>query len=279
MGLDNTNNNKIIYYYQTFSSLTPLIEEELNNVYVYVSSLHFGKDIRGSYLNLNNTSPDSQVDVLEDLEKASIAGITILVMLGGAGGAYGALFSDFNYYYVLLYNFLKKYPFIQGIDLDVEEVTSIEDIEKLVNQLDKDFGTDFIITMAPIESAMSSDSPGLGSFSYKELYHSSVGNRINWFNVQCYNLFTEDVYSSIIENGYPVEKITFGMLGDNVNPNNFPAAVEEIKTTISKYPNMNGVCLWEYGDTRIDPLVWGKTINRIFKGCDLDSTAYSCNIM
>lgn len=274
------NNNKIIYYYQNFTSLNTLISQSFQNVYVYVASLHFDKDPDGQpYLTLNNTSPDSQIELWLDLEKASINGINILVMLGGAGGAYGEFFNDYTYNYQLLYNFLKEYPLIKGIDLDVEEQTSISDIKKLINQLSSDFGDKFIISMAPIESAMSSNIPGFGGFSYKDLFQSWEGQRINWFNVQCYQFFTESVYTSIIQNGYPPEKITFGMLGDNFTPDSFPEATKELEATYQNYPTMNGVCLWEYGDTTIDPIQWGTTINNIFQEKFELEPDYSCSQM
>lgn len=262
--INNEKNNKIIFYYQTFSSLKPLVDLKLNNVYVYISSLHFGKDEIGNhYLHLNDSIPESLTELWEDVELAHLAGINILVMLGGAGGAYTDLFNNFQYNYILLYNFLKKYPFIKGIDLDVEEYTDLDNIKMLINKLHTDFGNEFIITMAPVESSMSSDSPGMGGFIYKNLYLSESGKLINWFNVQCYYLFTEDVYKSIIDNGYPEEKITFGMLGDNFTPDTFREAAKEIEKTIEKYPMMNGVCLWEYGDTNIKPITWAETIDNI----------------
>ena len=256
---------KIIYYYQTFSSLKPLILTNIKNICIYASSLHFGRDTSGApYLNLNDSAPEQQTYVLMDLENANLNGITIMVMLGGAGGAYGALFRDFDAYYQLLYLFLKKYPFIKGIDLDVEEPVTLPNIQLLIKCLDRDFGKKFIITMAPISPSMSSDNPGMGGFSYKKLYQSWQGQRINWFNVQCYGNYTAAVYQSIIENGYPADKIVFGMLGDSYNPANFPAALNEIKRVSHDYVNMGGVCLWEYGDTTIDPIVWGLDIDKIF---------------
>ena len=259
------NNHKIIYYYQSFSSLHDLINLKLDNVYIYVASLHFGIDKEGErYISLNDSSPDSQIDLWTDIEIANEAGLNIMVMLGGAGGAYTSFFQDFNYYYNLLFNFLKRYNFISGIDLDVEENSDLGNIRLLINKLRYDFGDKFIVTMAPIESAMVTDSPGIGGFSYKDLYKSREGQMINWFNVQAYNIFSEDIYTQIINNGYPPEKIVFGMLGDNYNPTTFLDAVTEIKKIYDKFPRMNGVCLWEYGDTAIDPLIWGTTISKIF---------------
>lgn len=258
--------NKLIYYYQTYSSLNPLIKANLKQVYVYASSLHFGRDVFGApYLNLNDSTPDQQPDFLLDLENAYLNGITIMVMLGGAGGAYGAMFSDFDTYYQLLHQFLKAYPFIRGIDLDVEEPVTMANIQHLIDCLDRDFGAEFIITMAPIAPSMSSDNPGMGGFSYKHLYQSGQGQRINWFNVQCYANYTADVYQSIINNGYPADKIVFGMLGDSYSPINFPSALDEIKKVSHQHVNMGGVCLWEYGDTTIDPIVWGTSISRVIR--------------
>ncbi len=257
--------SKIIYYYQSFTNLEKLVATQLKNVYIYVSSLHFGMDQTGTRIfYLNNSSPDCQMDLWMDILKTSLSGMTILVMLGGAGGAYHYLFQDFETYYEMLYLFLKKYPFIRGIDLDVEETITLDNIKSLINRLHQDFGKDFIITMAPIEAAMSSDFPGLGGFSYKTLYHSPEGQRINWFNVQCYASYTAEVYQEIIKNGYPEEKITFGMLGDNFTNDTFTQATTEIKKIVKQFPKMNGVCLWEYGDTKVDPIIWSKTIRKIF---------------
>ena len=89
---------KIIYYYQTFSSLIPLVHEKLENVVVYVSSIHFGKNSVNSkpYIHLNNQTPDIFPDLWLETELASCSGIKIMTMLGGAAGAYDELFSDFN---------------------------------------------------------------------------------------------------------------------------------------------------------------------------------------
>ena len=43
----------------------------------------------------------------------------------------------------------------------------------LINSLDCDFGSKFYITMAPVSFALTSDSPGMGNFSYKTLLNSS----------------------------------------------------------------------------------------------------------
>ena len=76
-----------------------------------------------------------------------------MFMVGGAGGAYNSLFSNFDVYYKMLKKAIIKYN-IKGIDLDVEENTDINNIKKIINQLDKDFGKDFIITMAPVGSSL-----------------------------------------------------------------------------------------------------------------------------
>ena len=92
-------------------------------------------------------------------------------MIGGAGGAYSALFSDFDTYYPLLFKLLRKHRFITGIDLDIEESVNIKDVKKLMNKLISDFGEDLTITMAPVSYALMNDGSGLGGFSFLELYN------------------------------------------------------------------------------------------------------------
>ena len=79
-----------------------------------------------------------------------------MIMLGGAGGAYTSMFSNYECYYDKLYKFLQSKPFIQGIDLDIEEEVSLDNVKKLIKRIDTDFNKDFIITMAPIGGALTS---------------------------------------------------------------------------------------------------------------------------
>merc|ERR1711871_325427 len=113
-----------------------------------------------------------------------------MLMVGGAGGAYQELFSNYNIFYNLLKNQIKKRPFIKGIDLDVEEETNIDYIKLLINQIDNDFGKDFIITMAPVGVYLENNTKGMGGFSYQELFNTKEGERINWFNGQFYYNFS-----------------------------------------------------------------------------------------
>ena len=256
---------KLIYYYQSFSELSVLRQQQFKNLYLYISSLHFGTDISNKpYLHLNDSTPQSQYQLWKDIEITSQQGAHILVMLGGAGGAYATLFQDFETYYSLLYKFLKQYTYIEGIDLDVEEYVGLEPIQKLITRIRNDFGKEFIITMAPVAYSMTSDGDGMGGFCYKDLYHSHQGSSINWFNVQCYGCYDYETYQQIIKNGYPSGKIVMGMLGDNYDPSNFPDALTQLEKVLKSYPTMGGSVLWEYGDTTISPITWGIQINLLF---------------
>lgn len=257
--------NNIIYYYQTMSTLSPIIKLGQKNIIVYISSIHFGKNNKGEpYIHINDAKPNNQGNLWNDAYNAYNNDIKIMVMMGGAGGAYTDLFNNFDTYYNLLVNFLSDYSFISGIDLDIEEYVNIENVKMLINKLKTDFGNNFIVTMAPIAQALESDEPGLGGFSYKELYNSNEGKLINWFNVQCYGCYNFTTISNIVNNGYPSNKIVFGMLGDNFNSNTFQEALSEINKVYKKYNNIKGCVLWEYGDTNIDPIIWGTSINKIF---------------
>ena len=270
---------KIIYYYQEFIPLKPLIEKSLSNVYIYISSIHFGKGSDSiPYIHINNNEPNNQNDLWDIVKEASNNNITIMLMIGGAGGAYGALFSNFEIYYKLLFDLITQYKdIIKGVDLDIEEYVDIIKVRMLIDRLSYDFGDDFIITMAPIAPSMYTDENGMGGFSYKDLYNSKEGQRINWFNVQCYGNYSFNTYKSIIQNGYPENKIVFGMLGDNYDTDSFKQALNEIYNVVTLYTDMAGCVLWEYSDTKIDPIIWGTDIDKILNNSStvLD---WLCNI-
>ena len=142
---------------------------------------------------------------------------------------------------------MKSKKFITGIDLDIEEQVNIKNVKKLINNLVKDFGEDFIITMAPVADSLMNDNPSVfSSLNYKELYKSLEGRAIKWFNVQAYGCFNFETYDKIIKNDYPPEKIVFGMISGDFLNDNFNVALNEIKKIKDKYPNMAGCDNWEY---------------------------------
>lgn len=262
---------KTIYYYQTFVGLHDLMSHVQDIDVIIVSSIHFGKDKSGQKnIFLNDNIPYDPIfnDLWLETEKLSVQGCTIMLMMGGAGFAYKELFSDFDTYYPLLKQLIMEKSWIKGIDLDVEENTSIDNIKMLINCLVKDFSDDneFIITMAPVASTLSIDGSSFAGFNYKELYNSIEGDHVHWFNTQCYDSFSYDTYDSIIKNGYPPEKIVMGMESGQFNESSFPKALDEIKKIKDKYPKFSGVFDWEYLNAppnKIDPSDW----TRLIKNC------------
>ena len=240
---------KIIYYYQTFNGLSELLSRPLiKNINIYICSLHFNTDNKGNItLHLNDNLPEYYSNVWKEINEASKKGNRILCMLGGAGGAYTTLFNKYDICYPLLKSFLKKYKVIKGIDLDIEEYVELNNIKKLINQINIDFGDDYIITMAPVQYALANDLPGLGGFCYKDLYKSIEGSKISWFNCQSYNDYSINSYNDIINNGYPSNKIVYGMIGDQTTGNLFKTNIlPTINSIYKKYPYMSGVFIWEY---------------------------------
>ena len=184
-------------------------------------------------------------------------------MIGGAGGAYQNLFENFENNYKLLKELLDEKTWIQGIDLDIEESTNIKNIQMLIDKLIDDFGEDFIITMAPLSSTLQNDGSSIAGFNYKELYKSKQGKHINWFNVQCYDSFSEETFVSMIKNGYPSNKIVMGMESGQFDEKTFKNVINMLKNLQLKYRNIGGVFDWEYLDappSKTDPSLWCRLI-------------------
>ena len=235
---------KIVYYYQTFCGLQKVIDDSNNNItHIHLSSIHFDVDD----IHLNDYSPyderfESVWDDLDILRQKK--DINTILMIGGAGGAFQQMFTDFDKYYKMVYTLItSKKNLIKGVDLDIEEEVDINDIIKLILRFKSDFGLDFIISMTPIQSSLQTDNSGMGGFVYKHLYNK-LGNLIDYFNVQCYGDYSIDCIKSIVKNGYPVEKINMGMMSYQYNVT-IPDIIKEI---IKLYPHFGGVYDWEYND-------------------------------
>ena len=252
---------RIIYYYQTFIGLKDILIPNTKVTHIHLSSIHFGTDNNNPYIHLNDHQPTDPIfdSVWDDLKEAKKLGIKIILMVGGAGGAFQTLFSNYNTYYNLLKNLVySKKDIIDGIDLDIEEQVSINNVEHLIKTIKTDFGSNFIITMAPIQNSMQSDQPGMGGFIYKDLYKTS-GSLIDYFNVQCYFEYSVNAYKEIINNGYPIEKIVMG----SISSQDITQNINTIKNIVQIYPNIGGVFNWEYYDSPPDshnPGTWAHII-------------------
>jgi hypothetical protein len=237
---------KIILYYQTFTDITPVIIKKSPVTHIHVAAIHFGQDEQGNpYIHLNNYSPYNNKfdDMWKYMEQASKLGIEVKLMIGGAGGAFATLFSNYNIYYSFIKTLLIMKTFISGIDLDVEEETDIKNIERLILDLKKDFGQKFTISLAPVQYSLQRDVPGIGGFSYKDLIHSSVGKHINYLNGQFYEDYTKEAYMDVINNNYNSSCIVMGMEGTD----NLKDRLSELHNLYIKYgEKFGGVFLWEY---------------------------------
>jgi len=260
---------KTIYYYQTFVGLDKCFSH-LEDIDVFIiSSLHFGKDKEGKksiYLNDNKPYDTIFRELWLQTEKASTQGTTIMLMMGGAGLAYNELFSDFKTYYPQLVELITTKSWIKGIDLDIEESVSLDNIKMLMNCLVRDFGKEFIITMAPVSSTLSYDGSSMAGFNYKELYDSPEGKLIHWFNTQCYGSYSFQTYDSIVKNGYPPEKVVMGMESGQFDDKTFENAILEVIKIKQKYPTFAGVFDWEYLNAPPkpdDPSQWAKLMKKL----------------
>jgi hypothetical protein len=271
-----SNKSRIIYYYQTFSGLSQLIEKPNNTVsHIHLSSIHFGVNPDGSpYIHLNNEPPDSSKfdNVWNELKQLSEKGVKIVLMVGGAGTAFTDLFANYDVYFPMLYNTIKKFNIICGIDLDIEEFVNIENVKMLIRDIKNLLGNNFSISMSPLAYSLSSNVAGMGGFIYKDLYNSPEGNLIEYFNGQFYGNYNLQTFEDCVNNGYPPNKIIMGMMS---NINNFDDLLEQTILTIEKYPNMGGVYCWEWYNAppfgEKDPSEWSNQMNTIIHSSPLSS--------
>lgn len=258
---------RVIYYYQTqyyngvYVSLAPIWQRgnpAAKKPYVtdlIVAAFHLGYDQNNQpYIHLNDNIPqDPMFDTMwQQVKTLQGKGVTVRMMLGGAAqGSYADLFSNWSVFYPILRTTIRQYR-LNGIDLDVEENVTLANIEKLINALSNDFGSKFVITLAPVATALEGGA-NLSGFNYDDLYKSRAGAKIAYFDTQFYSGFgslgsTSD-YDAVISHGYPPDKVVAGMIANPADGFGFVpinTVVQTVQQLVAQYPSFGGVDAWEY---------------------------------
>jgi cyclin-dependent kinase len=146
-----------------------------------------------------------------------------------------------------------------GLDLDIEEPTSIFLTTKLLKRLRSDFGENFLLTLAPVMPALLPLKPYLAAFCYRllhpelppptplvrafikahllpshshmsgfnhfELESSEAGKLVSWYNVQFYcgwgDAGDERLYEAIVSSGWNPRKVVLGVVTNPENGSGF----------------------------------------------------------
>ncbi|CAI6331823.1 unnamed protein product [Periconia digitata] len=281
---------RLIVYHQTihdpagnYHSLLPLLTNNTGITHIIVAAIHLN-DGPGN-ITLNDHRPDDKRhdQLWGEVKWVQACGVKVLGMLGGAAqGSFeklGGSDEDFEAHYLPLKTLITTTS-LNGLDLDVEEVIPLRTATRLISRLRADFGPEFIITMAPVATALIPDPkipshlrpprpvlsstgatpnplhptlPHLSGFSYPELECSVFGREIAWYNTQFYcgwgDAGTTQWYDTIIAAGWSPNRVVMGVV---TNPGNGAGHVpiEKLRDNCtrlrSKYSNFGGVMGWEY---------------------------------
>ncbi|MCJ1226952.1 hypothetical protein MMC12_003607 [Toensbergia leucococca] len=273
---------RIVCYHQThyhngkFVSLLPLLSEKTDVTHVIIAAIHInGRD--NITLNDNEYTDPKNEPLWEEVRTLQRAGIKVLGMLGGAHqGSFTALdgeIESFEAHYKILHE-LVIWTGLDGLDLDVEEAMSLAGMIRLIDRLKWDLGRDFLITLAPVATAMRGQQ-NLSGFEYEAL-EKAFSTNIAWYNTQFYCgwgcMETTADYEKIIARGWPAKKIVIGLV---TNPANCAGwvpddALRETLTALKKsYPDLGGVMGWEYFNSMTEadgegtPWCWAKFMSKL----------------
>ncbi|MEV6795749.1 glycosyl hydrolase family 18 protein [Streptomyces sp. NPDC051320] len=253
-----TTGKRVVVYYQTqfdngsYVSPRALTDHATGVTDVIAGAIHLNDD--GS-VTLNDTSPDDPKfdQMWSDLSAMQGQGVHVLGMLGGAAvGSFQRLDTDFDTYYPKLKNVVSSHH-LDGIDLDVEEQMSLPGVERVIDQLHSDFGAGFLVTLAPVATALNGGG-NLSGFGYDALYRDRA-DAISWFNAQFYcgwgSLQNTGGYEGVIDHGVvPPSKVVAGTLTNAANCGSGYVPMDTLKSTVAglsdEYPDFGGVAGWEY---------------------------------
>jgi hypothetical protein len=247
---------RVVVYYQTqyvngvYVSPKALTDNNTGVTDVLVGAIHLDPDV----VHLNDDPPESPkfTQMWADLHAMQAKGVHVSAFVGGAAqGSFQRLDTDFATYYPRLKNLVTTYG-LNGLDLDVEESMSQAGINRLIDQLTTDFGTGFIITLAPVATALSGGG-NLSGFNYETLERDR-GAKIDWYNAQFYcgwgSMANTTGYDNIINRGlFTPNKVVTGVVTNSANCSGYvalPTLKNTLAALVAKYPTFGGVDGWEY---------------------------------
>ncbi|KAJ6631611.1 endo-beta-N-acetylglucosaminidase [Mycena sp. CBHHK59/15] len=222
--------------------------------HLFLAAFHINGD---KSVHLNDNPPEAPLfdQMWTDIAQMQESGVKVIGMLGGAApGTYSLLTAaNFDTYYPILANYISEYH-LDGMDLDVEQSTAMSVIVNLITQLKADFGDDFIITLAPVASAMTEGS-NLSGFDYITL-EKTMGSQISWYNAQFYSgfgtLFPDTQYINIVNYGSGLDpnRLVASVLTSPANGGGYISpseVVSSVKALSAMYGfNFGGINGWEY---------------------------------
>lgn len=239
---------RVLLFYQTLVDLTPLLQRPSSVTDIHLASIHFGLSSQGlPYIHLNDDWPDNACfdPVWTQLETATRQGIKVSLLIGGAGGGFHTLFEHYDECLSMLMELLKEKSFISGINLDVEETVSLENIRRLIRDLSV---TGLTLSMSPVAGALVGDGPGLGGFSYKDLGKTPEASLVSYLCGQFYDDISFDarLYLDAVRNGFSASSLLLGSLGplDKHQLSVLQDQVDLLSKTYGK--SFGGICIWEY---------------------------------
>ncbi|KAL7626772.1 hypothetical protein AAE478_003546 [Parahypoxylon ruwenzoriense] len=260
------NDHRVVVYYQTTNhnnsitehiSLLPLInsEPEISVTHVLVAAIHIVDEDNG--IRLNDYPPENPIfdQVWSDVAQLQAAGVTVMGMVGGAArGSFERLDGDdaqFEKYYGPLHDMIGTYN-LQGLDLDVEESMSLGGIVRLIDRLKADFGDGFVISLAPVASALTEGGGNLSGFNYFDL-ESQRGAQIAFYNGQFYygwgDAGSAADYEAILDDGFPAAKVVMGLVTNPSNGGGYVGLDRQapvLQELTGENPSFGGVAGWEY---------------------------------
>ncbi|MFC9842346.1 discoidin domain-containing protein [Streptomyces sp. NPDC060223] len=273
---------RVVVYYQTqysngsYVSPLGLTNNNTGVTDLLIGAFHLNSDLS---VHLNDNPPGNAMfnQMWTDVAAMQAKGVHAIGMVGGAAqGTFQRLDTDFATYYPLLKNVVSTYH-LDGLDLDVEEYMSLAGVERLIDQLHTDFGAGFIVTLAPVATALSGGG-NLSGFNYDQLYRDRASS-IAWFNAQFYcgwgSLSSTSGYDAIISRGViPADRVVAGTLTNPANCGSGyvdPSVLNSTLATLTaKYPSFGGVSGWEYfnslpGGTSA-PWQWAASVSAAMAG-------------
>ena len=205
--------------------------------------------------------------------------IKVIASFGGGGvGDYHHLLDPAHPEWYAPLRAMLRERHLDGLDMDIEEsgnIVATKNVRRILKKLRRDFGDGFLITSAPVASALTGGSNISSGINYKKLMKEGW---FTWYNLQFYNGFGDVLggaygspdYEAVLRANKDVSPRKFvagvptspASAGGNYHA--LSALTPKLRELAATYPGFGGVYGWTFQEAQVegqlDPVGWMKGV-------------------
>jgi hypothetical protein len=193
-------------------------------------------------------------EIISQLHRLHQRGACILVTFQIEDESAQLLSHDLYECVLAIQRFVKKRPWIRGIDIDVRKPIAFVMFRQLIRVLRRALPLPFIIALTTTTDEMIlTGKPGRGDFLYQDFKRSPEAHHVAQYHVQCAGCFDVTTLATLIATRSEEPQAIIPIMRGNeyTTRAQMSSAMHVVHQTLLHQPELGGVGIWMYDGLRV----------------------------